>query len=102
MRDTDIIRERVIEIFQGKCVRCLRPFNSVHEIIPKSLTRKWNVIENRILLCMQCHDWAHHRGTKYSKPKLRGFQKLRLEQFYGKDINFSTHARQLYDILQRS
>lgn len=74
-------RQIVWKLFHGKCVRCGRPADTIHEIKPRSLLKIWWLIENMIPLCVYCHMWAHHRGTRFSAPILNVLRKKRLEEY---------------------
>ena len=68
-------RDLVLKIFDGRCVRCGRPTNVVHEIVPISNGKKYLAIKNRVPLCdfpyeNSCHSWAHGIGTRNSIPIL--------------------------------
>ena len=79
--ELDKDRDEIFSIFGFRCVKCGRPTNVIHEIIPISHGKSSLVIENRIPLCdfptfNSCHDWAHRVGTRISIPIL---QQVRLD-----------------------
>src|SRR4030042_3891464 len=58
--------------FDNRCARCEQPSIVLHEIIPKSKRPKtWNIPDNRIPLCNDCHLLAHAKGTRNSKDELQ-------------------------------
>jgi len=59
------------------------PYNHIHEIIPKSKTKDWDVIENRVPLCAKDHFLVHQAGASNSAPMLREYQLKRLLEYYG-------------------
>lgn len=70
---------QIFEQFNFKCVRCLQPAVTLHEIRPKSLNPKtWMNSENRVPICAKCHSWAHERGTNQSAPILTTLREKRL------------------------
>lgn len=48
--------------FRGKCVRCRKGTNTVHEIIPKSQNFTWSEYGNQVPLCVECHEYVHRDG----------------------------------------
>jgi 5-methylcytosine-specific restriction endonuclease McrA len=75
-----INRDKIWEMFHGQCVRCNHLANSVHEIIPRSKRpNDWWELDNMILLCLECHQWSHNRGTKFSAPILTVLRKEALK-----------------------
>lgn len=75
-----INKDKIWEMFHGRCIRCNHPANSIHEIIPRSKRpNNWWEIENMIPLCLECHLWAHNRGTKFSAPILTVLRKEALK-----------------------
>lgn len=64
-------RERILKVFDYKCVMCGRPTNVIHEIVPISHGRKYLAIKNRVPLCEKHHSWAHDIGTNNSIPELQ-------------------------------
>ena len=59
-------------IYLNRCAHCSRPSRVVHEIEPKSLRpNDWYVVDNLIVLCPICHEWAHHYGTQRAAEYLR-------------------------------
>jgi 5-methylcytosine-specific restriction endonuclease McrA len=62
----------IFDMFNGKCIRCSKPAEVIHEDVPKSRKPKtWMEKENRSPLCIHCHNWAHYKGTRYSAGLLR-------------------------------
>ena len=74
---------KIAEIYKNKCIVCRKPFNHVHEIEPKSKTRNWMRIENRVPLCVNHHWLAHKEGTGRSALMLKQKQLERLLEYYG-------------------
>jgi 5-methylcytosine-specific restriction endonuclease McrA len=62
---------------------CRKPYRHIHEIIPKSRTKEWDRLDNRVPLCVECHAEAHQNGTRNSEEKLRVYQLKRLVEYYG-------------------
>lgn len=82
MISVDLYRELVLDEFHHRCVRCGKPSEIVHEIVPKSRRPKtWMLPENRVVLCNECHTWAHHRGASTSAEELILLRKQRLEEY---------------------
>jgi len=71
--------EEELEIFDeygGKCVKCGKPADVIHEDVPKSKRPKtWMEKGNRSPLCVSCHNWAHYKGTAYSSKILKECKK---------------------------
>lgn len=80
----DIYHEGVLELFHHRCVRCNRPSEWVHEIVPRSRRPKtWMLPENRVILCAPCHVWAHRYGAKSSAEELLALRGKRILEYYG-------------------
>lgn len=67
--------EREVYFYYGRrCIRCnYTNCLTIHEIHPRSHFGNNGTpftIENCVLLCGECHDWAHRLGTKQSIPVL--------------------------------
>ena len=57
--------------YNNRCVRCNKPAEVIHEIIPKSRRPyTWMDIQNRVPLCVDCHNWAHTVGSRTAQPEL--------------------------------
>ena len=74
-------REKVWELFRGRCLRCKQKGIAVHEIIPRSqggteLLGVWN----RCVLCAACHNWAHQVGSSVSIPVLQEVRRRYMEK----------------------
>lgn len=64
-------RDFILFLFRGKCLKCGKPTNIIHEIIPIShgnVALHWT---NRVPLCDNHHNWAHDIGTNNSIPILQ-------------------------------
>lgn len=48
----------VWELYRGMCVHCRGRATGIHELTPKAHRVDWWVIENRVPLCRECHEWA--------------------------------------------
>lgn len=71
------------KLFQNKCVICLTPTETVHEILPKSLDpANWDIWTNRVLLCLNCHSDVHRTGTAQNEDRLLDHWRLRLTEYY--------------------
>lgn len=55
----------------GTALLCYKLTNVVHEIVPKSRLRNWNVPENRIPLCAEHHELVHKFGYKRYENELK-------------------------------
>lgn len=64
-------REFILWLFDGRCLRCGRKTNIIHEIVPISHGKSSLHWKNRAPLCIVCHDWAHGIGTNNSIPVLQ-------------------------------
>ena len=64
-------RDFILWLFDGKCVKCGKPTNVIHEVVPISHGRSTLSIKNRVTLCVICHAWAHNIGTNNSIIILR-------------------------------
>jgi len=80
----DIYHNDVLELFHHRCIKCPRPTEIVHEIVPRSRRPKtWMSPENRVSLCSECHSWAHERGARASAEELTFLREKRLLEYYG-------------------
>jgi 5-methylcytosine-specific restriction endonuclease McrA len=64
-------RDFILWLFDEHCVRCGRPSNIIHEVIPISHGMMSLLPSNRVVLCPNCHTWAHDIGTNKSIPILQ-------------------------------
>lgn len=67
---TDLLDDKILFIFKGRCVVCGRKTVVVHEIVPRSHGESSLAAENRVPVCGQHHDIAH-ADTTYSIPHLQ-------------------------------
>jgi len=75
----EVSAEEILELFSHRCVRCLKPTNTVHEMetrgaLGKRALRK----DNRVALCKACHAWAHEVGTANSNNILKSYREKAL------------------------
>ena len=62
---------RILERFHYRCVRCHRPWSTIHEIDTRGAVGKIAMREdNRVPVCDICHDWIHTVGTENANPEL--------------------------------
>lgn len=56
--------QKIWKFFDYKCLNCYMNGDVIHEIVPKSRAPKtWMKFENRVLLCVECHDLVHKCGA---------------------------------------
>ena len=69
--EIEFLREWIRIFFAGRCVRCQRETRTVHEIEPRSARPgDWPSLDNMILLCQECHTWAHDTPSDVALPIL--------------------------------
>jgi len=77
--------QKIWKFFDYKCLKCGRPGDVIHEIVPKSRAPKtWKEFGNRVLLCVECHEWVHWMGA----GKVAGLLKLAFAR-YARDCDDS-------------
>jgi len=68
--------------YKNRCIICMQPYDTIHEIIPKSQRPKtWQTKDNCIPVCNKCHTMIHAAGAKTYVMTLRGLQKQRIKDF---------------------
>lgn len=85
---TDTVSEivpswKIIEYFKGRCIICNAVAVVVHEIEPRARGKRSMRTENRVPLCVNCHDWAHNVGANASKDALIFGRNNRIKMIYG-------------------
>lgn len=83
-QEVQVIRDQAFELFRGKCVKCRRLAICMHEIVPRSKDPNWCKIEKVVILCHNCHLWAHERGANNSESELRELRSRRLDEYHRK------------------
>lgn len=80
MREDDL---RIMKLFRGRCVSCLSPATQIHELVTRARTKRAITMpQNRVPLCMSCHNRAHFDGYSGTKESmLRNMAIERLIQF---------------------
>lgn len=79
--------ERVHSLYRGRCILCRQLGGDIHEIIPRSQTKEWDVWDNRVILCKYHHHWVHSKGALNCADTLREKQQGVLEAYYGRDFD---------------
>ena len=52
--------QRIMKLFRGRCVVCIRPATQIHELIPRGRSKNAITIpRNRVPLCTHHHNIAH-------------------------------------------
>ena len=65
--------------FSFKCLVCSKQAIVLHEIIPKSKAPKtWDVPENKVPLCANCHEEIHRHGAMRYVEFLKTRREIRL------------------------
>lgn len=60
--------QRIMRLFRGRCVGCTSQATQVHELVTRARTKKAITMpQNRVPLCMSCHNRAHFNG--YTEDK---------------------------------
>lgn len=77
------MRELILRLYKNRCIRCRRQSNTVHEKKPKSLEPNWDTVENRVVLCNECHDQVHAEGAMNWFDILSTLQEEVLVAYYG-------------------
>ncbi len=81
-------REIIITVFKGRCILCRRQTSVIHEIVPKSMRKDWDTLDNRVPLCNKCHLTVHTNGAMNMSSFLETERDKVLIQYYGQsDIN---------------
>lgn len=76
----------VIRYFKGKCVVCGHPAHATHEIEPRSRGNNPMRFENRVALCIECHEFFHSRGiTESAIQNLKFIRANRIQVLYGEN-----------------
>lgn len=91
MAKTDFEREsdkRIMKLFRGRCVVCMRPATEIHELITRARSKEAITMpQNRVPLCEFDHSSAHKNGyTGKKEDYLRGMAIERLVLF-GVDLS---------------
>lgn len=76
--------EQVHSLYRGRCILCRQLGGEIHEIIPRSQTKEWDVWDNRVILCKYHHHWVHSKGALNCADTLREKQRGVLEAYYGR------------------
>lgn len=63
-------------LFMHRCLECKQIAYDIHEIIPRSRSKK-SILDykNRVVLCRSCHEKFHHNGVTIQK--IKDMQELR-------------------------
>lgn len=54
--------EFILWLFSGRCIVCFKPYQEIHEIIPRAFGYPSMEIKNRVPLCSEHHREYHHKG----------------------------------------
>lgn len=76
--------QKIWKFFDYKCLICDGNGEVIHEIVPKSRAPKtWMKFENRVLLCVECHNFIHGGGAGMWASTLKNLREKR-EEDYGR------------------
>lgn len=69
-----------------RCVVCGKEADTIHEIVPRSKDPKgWSKKENRVLVCIFCHERIHYEGAITWKVRLIVFREKAI-RLYGDKV----------------
>lgn len=83
MNTFSVTYQEIMNQFNNRCIIDLRPAVTLHEIEPKSQRpRDWQEEENRVPVCVDCHERIHRDGAKVWKEELTILRKKRIDEKY--------------------
>ena len=65
------LKQQCREFYNERCIVCGRHSRIVHEIIPRSSGKIAVNIDNMVVLCNLCHDYAHSVGSQVAEKVLK-------------------------------
>jgi 5-methylcytosine-specific restriction endonuclease McrA len=71
MNDLKKLKEQCRELYKERCIVCGRHSRIVHEIIARSSGKVAINIDNMVILCDLCHDYAHSMGSNVAEEMLQ-------------------------------
>jgi len=75
------LKQQCRDLYHEKCVICSRSSRIVHEIIPRSSGKIAINLENMVVLCGMCHDWAHSVGSKIAEKTLKIYKQRAIKRW---------------------
>lgn len=81
MLEIEDLKEQCREFYHEKCIVCGRHSQIVHEIIPRSSGKIAINLENMVILCNLCHDYAHSCGSEVAEETLKLYQQKALRRW---------------------
>ena len=71
------------QLFHGRCIHCGRIGTDVHEIETRGHIGEQALMdeENGVLLCRECHQWAHLIGSERSGKLLSRERRRALDRY---------------------
>jgi len=70
MTKLEQLKQQCREFYNERCIVCGRHSRIVHEIIPRSSGKIAVNIDNMVILCGLCHDYAHSVGSQVAEEVL--------------------------------
>ena len=75
---------QILAFFKNTCVICGHIACVVHEIEPRSRGNSALRFENRVALCLDCHDWCHNQGVSQKEiESLKFLRENKIKMLYG-------------------
>ena len=71
MTELEQLKQQCREFYNERCIVCGRHSRIVHEIIPRSSGKIAVNIDNMVVLCNLCHDYAHSVGSQVAEKVLK-------------------------------
>ena len=70
MSKLEQLKQQCRELYNERCIVCGRHSRIVHEIIPRSSGKVAITLDNMVVLCNLCHDYAHSVGSNVAEEVL--------------------------------
>ena len=70
MTKLEQLKQQCREFYNERCIVCGRHSRIVHEIIARSSGKIAVNIDNMVILCDLCHDYAHSVGSQVAEKVL--------------------------------
>ena len=81
MSDLYGLQQQCRKFYHERCIVCGRYSLIVHEIIPRSHGKIAINIDNMVVLCNPCHDYAHSVGSEVAQETLKLYKEAAIKRY---------------------